>query len=216
MAEDQRPAEQRVERDPAEAQPQHRRGRSSAATKSRSSWNSSHGAETTYRRGETSGPRWQAPATGRTPASDVADMPQQQPKRRHRRPPQPQAGAKVRRTSRTAFERGPSAVAIIGEEAVSRPEQSSAEGEGEVERQRRRRQLQSAPSQPISSTSVAWISLLRQVGEDQRPGERESRPEFGAPGIGVLSVASWRDAASVAPSRAAVRRKALAARARVR
>ena len=44
MAEDQRPAEQSVERDAAELSHKTMRGRSSAETKLRSSWNSSHGA----------------------------------------------------------------------------------------------------------------------------------------------------------------------------
>ena len=96
---------------------------------------------------------------------------------------------KVRRTSRTALKRWPSAVAIIGEEAVDEPEQEQVEGESEVERQRRRRKLASRPSRPISRTSVAWISLLREIGEDQRPGERQRRAQLVAPrAVGVALV----------------------------
>ena len=38
-----------------------------------------------------------------------------------------------------------------------------------------------APSRPISSTSVAWISLLGHIGEDQRPGKRQRRAQLVAP-----------------------------------
>ena len=38
-----------------------------------------------------------------------------------------------------------------------------------------------APSRPISSTSVAWIDLLGEIGEDQRPGERQRRAQLIAP-----------------------------------
>ena len=43
-----------------------------------------------------------------------------------------------------------------------------------------------APSQPISTTSVAWIAAIGQVRQDQRPGKQQRRAKLGAPGAPLL------------------------------
>ena len=60
------------------------------------------------------------------------------------------------------------------------PEQEQVEGEGEVERQRRGGELGRA--EPAHQQDVGRLDqLLGQVGEDQRPGERQRRAKLGAP-----------------------------------
>ena len=64
---------------------------------------------------------------------------------------------KVRRTSRTALKRWPSAVAIIGEEAVISPSSSRLKVKVRLSASVAAASWV-APSRPISSTSVAWIA----------------------------------------------------------
>ena len=87
---------------------------------------------------------------------------------------------KVRRTSRTALDRWPSAVAIIGEDAVIRPSRKMLKVKVRLSASVAAASCV-APRRPISRTSVAWISLLREIGEDQRPGERQRRAQLLAP-----------------------------------
>ena len=71
MAEDQRPAEQRIERDPADAQPQHDRAAARARRRNGAAAGTAATARcTTCRRAGTSGPGWPARRTGRRRASD--------------------------------------------------------------------------------------------------------------------------------------------------
>ena len=70
---------------------------------------------------------------------------------------------KVRRTSWTAWILAPSAVAIIGEEAVTRPRQTRLKAKTRLSPSADAASGR-APSQPISTTSVAWIAAIGQVG----------------------------------------------------
>ena len=71
----------------------------------------------------------------------------------------------------------PSAVAIIGEEAVTSPSSEQVEGEGQVER-RVAAASWVGPRRPISSTSVAWIAcwvrLARTSGQASASVARSS------------------------------------------
>ena len=88
---------------------------------------------------------------------------------------------KVRRTSRTLFDRRPSAVAIIGEEAVTSPRQTRLKREIEVDAERRGGER--ACAQPPHQQHVGRLDQRhRQIGENQGPRQRQRRPDFGADG----------------------------------
>ena len=179
-AEDQRPAEQRVDGDSRNAQPQ-------------------DDARPLERRDEIAEQLEQKPGRGAPHvgaqeglalarqllrdaecAHQGADVPQQQPVGRKREDQQPQAGAEgsphVANRIEPLSERG----RHHRRRGDEQPEQQQVEGEGEVERQRRRGELGRA--EPAHEQDVGRLDqLLRKVGEDQRPGERESRANLGAP-----------------------------------
>ena len=84
---------------------------------------------------------------------------------------------KVRRTSRTALDRWPSAVAIIGDEAMNKP--SSKRLKVKVRLSAKRRCCELGRAEAAHQQDVGRLDrLLRQVGENQRPGEREHRAEL--------------------------------------
>ena len=157
MAEDQRPAEKRVEANSPKAQPQDDAGpleRCDEVAKkledqpgSRAPHIGAHEALSLL--GELGGLSERA--------HQDADVPKDEPVRRKRERKQPQAGAE--RPTDVTNGVGPPAksVAIIGEEAVTRPS---------IKRLKVKVRLSAsvaaascvAPKRPISSTSVAWIT----------------------------------------------------------
>ena len=102
---------------------------------------------------------------------------------------------KVRRTSRTAFERWPSAVAIIGEDAVISPSRNRLKVQVRLSASVAAASWV-APSRPISRTSVAWITccvtLARISGQASASVARklaEPRADFGR-AVDMLAAAS--------------------------
>jgi hypothetical protein len=132
-------------------------GRSSAATKLRSSWNSSHGAvHHMYARMKVcpvsaSSPDWPKARMIGARFHSVSQYGGMAMIRIH------SPARKVRRTSRTAFDRCPNAVAIIGDAASSSPSSSTLNTNARL--------IASvvaasgtSPSRPIRMMSVAWIT----------------------------------------------------------
>ena len=67
---------------------------------------------------------------------------------------------------------------------MSKPKQK-VEGESQVQRERRRGELRRA--EPAHEQDVGRLDrLLGQVGEDQRPGERQRRAKLVAPACAVV------------------------------
>ena len=94
---------------------------------------------------------------------------------------------KVRRTSRTLLKRRPSAVAIIGEEAVTRPRQIRLKAKLRL-RPSAEAASGRAPSRPISSTSVAWINAIVKLARISGQASASVAPDFLAPGRGNRAV----------------------------
>ena len=88
---------------------------------------------------------------------------------------------KVRRTSRTLLERRPSAVAIIGDEAVTRPRQIRLKAKLRLSPSAEAASGR-APNRPISSTSVAWISAIVKLARISGQASASVAPSSFAPG----------------------------------
>ena len=181
MAEDQRPAEQRVDARFRQCSATARRAAARAPKRSCAAAGTAATARcTTCRRAGTSGPARAARGDWPKARMRSADMPQQQPVRRHADRDQPQPGAE----SPADVAHGVEALSERGRHHRRRgddqAEQEDVEGEGEIERERRRRELGRA--EPAHQQDVGRLDrLLGEVGEDQRPGERQRRAQLVAP-----------------------------------
>ena len=184
MTEDQSPAEQEVERDPRQAEPQDDarplQGRNEIAQQ----------LEHQPRRGAPHvGAEERLPLLGELRrlaerAHDVADVPQDEPVGRHCKQDQPQPGAKrpphVAHGIRSPPERGRHHRRGGGDKA----EQEDVESEGQVERQGRAGELGRAEA--AHQQDVGRLDhLLGQIGEHQRPGERQGGAKLIAPRAAV-------------------------------
>ena len=181
MAEDQRPAEQRVEADAEKAEPQNdarplERGEEVAQqVKQQPGRGAPHvGAEE----------RLSLARQGlRFPecAHEAADMPQQQPVGRQRKDQQPQSGTKRAADVADRIEALSKRRRDHRRRGDQQAKKEHVEREGEVERERRRGEL--GRPKPAHQQDVGRLDcLLGDVGEDQRPGERQHRAQLGPPG----------------------------------
>ena len=174
MAEDQRPAEQRVDADSGNAQPQHdarpleRRDEIAQQLKQKPGRGAPHvGAQESLALARQH-------LRNAKRAHQGPDVPQQQPVRRKRDDQQPQAGAEGAAHVANRIGPLPERGRHHRRRSDDQPQQEQVEGEGEVERQSRRGELGRA--EPAHEQDVGRLDqLLREVGEDQRPGERERR-----------------------------------------
>ncbi len=184
-AEDQRPAQHGVDGDPGDAQPQddprpfERRDEIAQQLEQQPRRGAPHvGAQERLALAR----QIRRDAEG---AHDAADVPQDQPVGRQHRGNQPQAGAEGAAHVAHRVEALPERGRHHRRGGDDQPEHQQVEGEGQVERQRRGGKLGCA--EPAHQQHVGRLDdLLGEVGEDQRPGERQRRAQLVAPRAAVV------------------------------
>ena len=109
---------------------------------------------------------------------------------------------KVRRTSRTELDRRPERRGHHRRAAVMIPKRETRVPKVRLSPAPQRRAAV-GPSQPSSTTSVAWISCIGQVRKHQRPGERRASPGARRSRCARVAPAEMATAASMARALAA-------------
>ena len=101
----------------------------------------------------------------------------------------------VRRTSRALLDRSPSAVAIIGDDAVTSPRHTRLNAKLRLSPSAEAASGR-APSRPISSTAVAWISVkmprATPAANDTAQTSTAQRAETARPSVVTLAAATTR------------------------